>query len=421
MRFAFSHPGPALALRRSFDFSPQVRRVLRVDVPATLLVAAFTGLTNPFNGLVLRRELGATPLQLSVLAAAGAACLLLSLVLARVVDAGRPLPWVVWPHFVARGLFLVVPFIDTPWPFVAVLVAGALMGTLAGPAQAVLVQQLYPQAERGRALGVVRVAAAGLGIALSGAAGHLVAWIGFRWTFCAAGALGMAASLRQRCLPVPAAAALPAAEERPTLAAAWGAIRADRAYRRLLIASFVFGSGIWIQMPATPLLLADVLHATPAQVGLLSGVAAATALASGLLWGRVADRHASLRALAAVYVVGTLTPLIYFSCRSPWMLVAASVSESLMHTGLDLVWLLAVIEFAGPRRTAQYAAIAATLAGVRGVIGPFLGAAVIEAFGVHAVYLVATALMATGATMVLWQVRGQRAPIAGLSPAPSRS
>jgi hypothetical protein len=47
-------------------FSPEIRRALRVDISATLLFTVFAGLTSPFIGLVLRAELGATPLQLAV-------------------------------------------------------------------------------------------------------------------------------------------------------------------------------------------------------------------------------------------------------------------------------------------------------------------------------------------------------------------
>src|SRR6185503_8251800 len=162
---------PALSPARLLDFSPAVQRALRIDVSVVLLFTLFTGLTTPFTGLILRRELGASAFQLSVLASAGAACLLLSLGLARVIDSRRPLPWVVWPSFAARGLFLLAPFITTPWPLVGVLVAGTLFGTVSGPAQAALVEQIYPREERGRALGTVRVIGALMAIALALAAG----------------------------------------------------------------------------------------------------------------------------------------------------------------------------------------------------------------------------------------------------------
>ena len=393
---------PSFGSARLLEFSPPVRRAVRIDISVMLLFTLFAGLTTPFTGLILRKELGATPFQLSVLASASAACLLLSLWLTRVVDSGRPLPYVVWPSFLARGLFLLVPFIATPWPFVGVLVAGTLLGTVSGPAHAVMVERVYPREERGRALGTVRLAGAVVAIGLALGAGHLFGWVGFRWVFAAAGLVGMAASLRQRRMPVPDARE--ASRPRPRLAEAWRIVRADPAYQRILCGSFLFGSGVWLMMPANPILLADVMRATPMHVGVLTAVAAATALVANVMWGYLADRHSSVRALRVVYVIGTLTPLIYCGASliatTPWLLLGSTVAESLMHTGLDLIWMLTMIELGGKDRTTQYAAIGATMAGVRGVLGPLASALMLETLGLQAVYLTAAGLMACGAWVV---------------------
>jgi MFS family permease len=387
------------------EFSPSVRRAVRIDISVTLLFAVFSGLTAPFTGLILRRDLGASPFQLSVLGSANAACLLLSLALARVVDTRRPLPWVVWPTFIARGLFLLVPFVERPWPFVGMLVAATLLGTVVTPAQTALVALVYPSAERGRALGSVRIAGAVVGMALAGVAGHILGWLSWRWVFPVAGLVGMAASLRQRRLPVPDAQ--PERDnDRPRLVDAWRAIRDDAGYRRLLVSAFVFGSGVWLMQPATPIMLADVVRATTMQVGLLAGAGALAAIAGNVLWGRLVDKRRSVRTLRAVYLVGMLAPITYAFCGSvPSLVVGAAVAESLLATGLDLVWMLAVIEFAGPGRTAQYSAIASTLAGIRGVVAPLVGAMLIETLGLQAVYLVSAALMGGGAILVGWQMR----------------
>jgi MFS transporter, DHA1 family, multidrug resistance protein len=397
----------SLISRRLAEFSPEVQRVLRIDVSVMLLFTVFNGFTTPFNGLILRRDLGASPLQLSLLGSANAACLLGSLILTRLIDSRRPLAWVVWPNLIARGLFLLVPLIASPWPFIAVLVAGNLLGALASPAQAAVVQQVYPRAERSRALSAVRVAGAAVAIALAVVSGRLMGWLTYRWVFFGAGLVGMAASLRQRRVPVPDVPA-DTPPSRPGLSDAWRAMRRDRGYREVLLGAFVFGSGVWLLMPATPLLLVDVLHVTTTQVGLLTAVAAAAALVGNVVWGRLADRRSSLAALRGVYLVGMLTPLIYYFAHRPAVLIAASITESLMATGLDLVWMLVVIDYAGPRRTAQYAAIAATLAGVRGVIGPLVGAALIHALGLQAVYLASALLMAAGAWLVNRQVTSEK-------------
>ena len=395
--------------RHWLEFSPAARRALRVDVSVMLLFSVFTGLTTPFAGLILRRDLGATPLQLSVLGSAGAACMLLSVAIARLIDARRPLPWVVWPGFAARALFLLAPVIHTPWPLVGVLIAGTALGTVVSPAQTALVQQIYPPAERGRALGTVRIAGAVVGIALAVVAGQVLGWLSWRWVFSVAGLIGMAASLRQRRLPV---AFEPGVDDgRPGLTEAWQAVRDNHGYRRLLISAFIFGSGVWLMQPATPLLLADVVHATTAQVGVLAAAAAVASIGGNVVWGRLVDGQRTLKALRVVYAVGTCVPIIFALCAvHPSLVIGASVAESLMATGLDLVWMLTVIEFAGPGRTAQYAAIASTLAGVRGVLGPLAGAAVIETAGLQTLYVVAAALMASGAALVWRQAQHQNTP-----------
>jgi hypothetical protein len=65
------------------------------------------------------------------------------------------------------------------------------------------------------------------------------------------------------------------------------------------------------------------------------------------------------------------------------VLVASSVTNALFAIGLDLVWMMVVLDVAGPARAAQYVAIGATLAGVRGVLGPLLGGLLIGALGVR--------------------------------------
>ena len=97
------------------------------------------------------------------------------------------------------------------------------------------------------------------------------------------------------------------------------------------------------------------------------------------------------------------------------MLLASAVTDSLMSVGLELVWMMAVIQLAGPHRTAQHVAIGATLAGVRGIACPLVGGLVIHAFGNHAVYLSAAILTFSGAWLVGRELR-VRVPGPALTP-----
>src|SRR5207237_5039998 len=155
-------------------FSPETRRALRDDVSATFLFSAFAGLTGPVLGLILRRELGATPRQLAVMSSAGGGCLLLSLLWAKACHGRPPLPYLVWPAFLARGVFLLVPFVSSAWSFVGLVIARDFFGAAVAPAHAAVVDRVYPRAQRGRALGLVRMAGAVPSIGLARAAGQSV-------------------------------------------------------------------------------------------------------------------------------------------------------------------------------------------------------------------------------------------------------
>jgi predicted MFS family arabinose efflux permease len=395
-------------------FSPEIQRALRIDISATLLFTVFAGLTGPFIALILRRELGATPLQLAVMSSAGGGCLLLSLLWAKACHGRPPLPYLVWPAFLARGVFLLVPFVSSAWSFVGLVIARDFFGAAVAPAHAAVVERVYPRAQRGRALGLVRMAGAVLGIGLALAAGQLFDRIGYRWIFVAAALLGMAACLRLRRLAVPEPET-DCGQAPAGLREAWLTVRDDHAFRRLLVASFLFGFGCWIQTPAHPLLLVDVLRVSASQVGVCASVAAVATLVGSAYWGWLVDRKSSLEALRVMYLVGAVTPLIYYVAWSPWVLVASAVTDSLLAVGLELVWMMAVIDVAGPQRTAQYVAIGATLAGVRGVAGPLVGGLVIHSFGIHAVYLVAAILTFSGAWLVCRDLR-VRVPAPVLTP-----
>src|SRR5437763_10697285 len=176
-------------------FSPGVRQALWIDIPAALLLTLSTGLTVPFGGLILRRELGATVFQLSLMSAATGASLLLSLVWVQALPGRTPLPSLVWPSLVARGLFLLVPLVAGAWPFVGLSVLASVFGSAAGPAHAAVVQRVYPRSERGRALGVVKMAGAALGIGVALGGGQLFVRLGWGWRFLGAVGLCLSAQL----------------------------------------------------------------------------------------------------------------------------------------------------------------------------------------------------------------------------------
>jgi DHA1 family multidrug resistance protein-like MFS transporter len=383
---------------RLFAFPRSVRYAVGIEVRATLLFTAFNSLTGPFTGLILRRDLSATPFQLSLAASAGAAWMLLSLAWARLMARRSPLSYFIWPTFFARALFLLIPFVFGPWPFLAILVGAGLLGSVAGPAQAALIRAVYPREHRGQALGAIRMWGALAGIVITVTGGTLLAHFGYRAVFPVAALLGMIGALYLRRLPVPP----PSQQPEATDLGASGPSNPEEAgrFRGLLIGSFIFGMGIWIQAPANPLMLVDILHATTRQVGLFAAVATLTSLIGNGYWGWRVSHRPIPSLLRVVYLLGAVVPLIYALAWTPWLLLGVSVIEGVMLTGLDLVWMMAIIDAGGPERTMHYAALSMTLTGLRGIIGPLLGGLIITYAGVRAVYVVAVVLMLASALML---------------------
>jgi hypothetical protein len=110
-------------------------------------------------------------------------------------------------------------------------------------------------------------------------------------------------------------------------------------------------------------------------------------------------------ALRLVWLCGALSPCIAYLATSPWFYGGIPMMNTLFSAGLDIVATMAIIDMAGPRRAAQYAAMSATFTGIRGVLGPPLGAAIISLAGVRAVYLIAACMMAFTVWLLPRQVR----------------
>ncbi len=74
-----------------------MRRIVEIEISAAVLLSAFNSLVPPSTGLVLRRDLHATPLELALMSSGGAAVMLPSIWWARHIHRLPPLAYVVWP------------------------------------------------------------------------------------------------------------------------------------------------------------------------------------------------------------------------------------------------------------------------------------------------------------------------------------
>lgn len=384
------------------------RRNARIDLIAAAFFGIFGGLTRPFVPFMARDQLGASALEVSVVVAAEGIVLLLSLWFARFVRARNPVRLVIIPSLISRALLLLMPAVQTPTAYIAVILGHYAIGSISTLGYAQVMRAVYPPEIRGRVMALVRVGMAVMWIAASLIGGRVMQFVPFQWVFAIGGLFGMTSSLIFSRMRLPEDAP---AEEPIDLSRTGEILREDRPFRLFLTGLLIYGFGVWFISPAIPILLVDVLHATSFQAGLLSAISSATWLFSYYFWGRMIDRRSASGAMSLVLFIGTATPTIYFISTNAWMVQAAGVTEGLTSAGFDLGWLTAILEYAPPGLIRHYVAIYNTAVGLRGSTAPFLAGALLPFIGVRAVFAIGFSLALIGSLILRRAVR--RAPPRG--------
>ncbi len=373
---------------------PRARQALLWDLTGTLLFGLFSGMVVPFLGVTARR-MDASPLLVSLVVAGPAVGMLLAAWWSVVIAGRSPVPYLVWPGAVARGLFLLTPLLPGPGSFVALVLAYQILSGITTPAYAAAVRLLFPPEHRGTLVGLVRTALSCASILGSLLAGPALQRFGHRFVFPVAALFGIAGALAYSRLRVPR---FSGPQDRPSLREVWRIAWADERFRRVLWTTFAFGVGGWTMAPAVPILLVDVLRATNAQVGVFAAASSAASTVGFFLWGRLIDRSSGLATLRIALLVSAITPLLYAAAPSPWIVLAPAVA---------LGWMTSVMELAPPHLVVHYAGAYTSLIGVRGLLAPLLAGALLEALGPRAVLLIAAGWMATAGALA-WRRLGPR-------------
>ena len=398
----------SLLLTRLSPLRPWIPRAVRrnaaIDITAAAFFGIWGGLTGPFIPFMGRR-LGASYLEISVLVAAQAVVLLLSLWALNLVRIAHPVRVVIIPSLIARLLFLAMPLVRSPEEYVALIVVHYAIGQMGSLGYAQVMRAVYPDDLRGRIMAVVRVGMAICWIVASLLGGRLMQLLDFRWVFAAGAVFGVASSLIFSRIRLPA---VPEPEDRADLRHMGRILRADSGYRRFLTGLFIYGFATWFYGPAVAILLVDVLHATSFQAGLLGAVTSGTWLFSYYYWGRMIDRRSAAAAMSRVVFAGSLTPLVYLSALNGWMVQGAGVTEGMTSAGFDIGWIAVVLQYAPAGHVRHYVAIFNFLVGLRAGTAPFLAGLLIPLLGVRWIFAIAAAGTLTGALLMRAAVR--RAP-----------
>jgi len=429
-------PGGLCFGRKELPFIKSVpcgaRVAYRKHAWAALLGGIYSGAIFPFYLVIARSELKASPLLISCMTAAPFVGNLFALFWANAME-GRPkMPFAAGSWVVARALLILMVVAFTPFRFAIIVCVSQFLATVASPAYAAIMKDIYPDAHRGRIMAYISfvgqftqiTTALVVGVVLSSRQGHHLWFLhtspqNYRWVFPIGAAVGVVSALIFWLVPTSGPSREERTSKRPThefLLSAFSILSEDRNFRWFALSVFTFGFGNLLLLPVVPIFQVDRLHIRPMQVAALSTTTSAVWMVSYLYWGRYVDTRSPLRATAISVFLTLLNPLIYTAAvyvPNVWMLAPAAVIGGVSSAGIDLGYFNSVLRFADERRVSHYQALFSCLLGVRGSVAPFIGGALQQAvqregWDFTFIFLFAAAIMSAGAMMQVLGVRRQK-------------
>jgi MFS transporter, DHA1 family, solute carrier family 18 (vesicular amine transporter), member 1/2 len=354
------------------------------------------------------RRLGATPTTIGLLFASfGLTLLAVSVPIGAVSDrTGRKLPLIVGMLALAGATLLFARAASLPALFAARLVQGAADGATWVVGFALIADRYGPE-ERGRVMGFV-MSGTSVGIMVGPSLGG--------WLYEAGGValpFEFVAALALLCAVGFMAVEPRPARERTARVTVWAVVRVPSV---ALCAAAIVLAGATVAMlePVLPLFFNRTLGFTPAQIGLLFGIAAVASTLMPLVYGPMTDRWGGRRltltglaltaawlpmtALASSFATAVLLVVVQ------WMAIALIVTPS-------LAYMADVTAFAGSDAFGIGYGIFNTAWGIGLLAGPALGGWLFERLGYSALatgwaimVIVATTALAGVKSVRLWRL-----------------
>ena len=289
------------------------------------------------------------------------------------------------------------------WLFVvSSLLAIALSGSMT-PLLTQIYQDNYPDASRGRYFSQTVMIRIGSAVVFAAGAGYLLSVnIGYFRVLLAIFAAALAFS--SWCLAqVPSSPLHLSGGQHPLRAFRY--VLEDRVFRITLISWMFMGFANLMMLPLRVEYLANPrydLALRPDMIALLTGVVPNLArLVMSPIWGWLFDRmnfFVMRMTLNVGFAVGILS---FFASDTTLGFVLAAVTFGVSTAGGDVAWTLWVTKVAPPERVADYMSVHTFFTGVRGLIAPLVGFALVSRWPMTTMGWFATASILIGSVFLL--------------------
>lgn len=406
-------------MKLGMAMTPRVWRNAKIDFGASLLYSLFNVVVNQFY-VAFAIQQGASNFQVGLLAAAPAIGLVFSPLWAAWIEkADNPKPFVIIPNAIGRTLLLLPALWASPSVYVATALAFQLLMGIQAPAYAALVSRMYPSDLRGRLMGYVRVAMGVLMIPLAYAVGSWAERFGPSGPLMAASiagllSIGLFQSLKLQKKPgkhndgqTGGKSGAARTGGKASFKEQWQLVRSNRVLAVFLAATTFAGFGNMLASPLYQMIQVDVLALSNVQIG-FARVAYYTALLltfwiAGLMIDRFPIKYTLMAGIGAYAIV----PMLY----GLWGTYPAAVMGNAIQGIGEAIWDIGILAFVFrlvPGREAMVFGIHLMLFGLRGTLGPILGASLASSVPLSALLTAASLCGWIGTLLFVWGNRGNR-------------
>lgn len=377
-----------------FGLGPRVRHNFRWDMLASIAAGLFTVFTLNFATVVARRA-EADALLLSAMLAAPFAGSMLAILSGYLLPARGRHRLAARLIGLARGVWLLALVTTAPLALTGMVLGHWVLVSLVTPVMFEVLRDIYPPDRRGRLLGYTRLGLTGSMTIGSLVAGVLLDTLGPHLLLPLGALIGVAGALAWSRLAVADEPAPPAMGVGGTVSI----VRHDRHFAVYTTGLACWGFGLLLPGALYPILLVDRFQASYSEIGMLGFVTSAAWLAGYLVLGRRADRWPPLTLVVLSFAGCVLVPLSYLVSPSVWLLAPGMAAQGFASAGIDLGGINVLMRLAPRERLSEYASLLTSIAGVRGLIAPFVGSALVALpwFGASGVLLLASCLILAGA------------------------
>jgi MFS family permease len=172
----------------------------------------------------------------------------------------------------------------------------------------------------------------------------------------------------------------------------------------------VLNLGLALVAAIIPIYWVDYLHASDVWVGYFTATLSAATLISYTPWVRVKRKIGTRRTLVSSAIGVALYPALLSLTRTPVAVLPAIAFNGLAAGGLNLAFFDSLLDVCPFDRRERFVAVNMTAVSLMGVIGPPIGAALLNVIGIHWVLAIGSAVALAGVAVFAVFGRGRQLP-----------